>query len=515
MKENKNSKIKLLIIFSFLFAFILFSLAGFYLGRSFKSINIKVSMEDKLRNISNDNLYIKNNEKLQDNQNDLYRDAVTNMYNEYVNTLIKYDSVFDLLKESKAKFDPLELLGITYPINGLDSIYVYELSQNGWALENGLYPSSRIIGYQQNSINYYFKDFPYNDVNMANAMVLGNFKVIVEKEIHGKIEFLDFDYSKYKNFTNNVVTYKMLNSSKYPGGVGYIKIHSFSEYRAADQIKDAIKEIEKKFTDQEKAVLVIDLKSNPGGYVKVLMPTLSNFLPQPKENKPYVRYNTKNKVYNIEKIEPSDEFKWDLKNLKKYDIKIFVNKDTASLAEVFYQTMYYASNKKYEIIGSQTYGKYTTIGYVDSPYFTSRKLGFDTSQQLMEVLDNNSKYIDPRKGIDITPINGDINDLIHNSIFVYQKFKKDTYHDLIKAIQKTLNYDLNKNIEVSGYFGNETEQLLKEFQTKYIDKLKKLKNDNNYKPNGLYDFETYQLIYEKIKDYETDVLKNPYFYSVR
>ncbi len=236
-------------------------------------------------------------------------------------------------------------------------------------------------------------------------------------------------------------------------GIGYIKIVEFSE-KTANLFNQALKALE----NENITGLIIDVRDNPGGYLGSVVNILTNFM---TGNSPYLR---------IENVKESDQ---ELKNTyyyplrdtvkKSYDIKVLINENSASAAEVFAVAMHY--NGGYDLIGKTTYGK--SVYQVDYEMQTLKNYYLHITLGNWYGPDN---YSVKDQGIAPTKVvskNSYMN--LAQVILTDEKYELDVVSDDVKQIQlmlKCLGYD----VRTDGYFDVDTLLVLNnKFSKSYID----------------------------------------------
>ena len=122
--------------------------------------------------------------------------------------------------------------------------------------------------------------------------------------------------------------------------IGYIYVSIFAN-NTAEQFSKELTKLEKKDIDS----LIIDLRSNTGGYLQTATTMTSEFL------------DTSHPIYQIQKNDKTSKYYSRGKTTKKYKIIVLVNESSASAAEV----MTSALQEQYgaTVIGTKTYGKGT------------------------------------------------------------------------------------------------------------------------------------------------------------
>ncbi|MBQ3181249.1 MAG: S41 family peptidase, partial [Clostridia bacterium] len=135
-----------------------------------------------------------------------------------------------------------------------------------------------------------------------------------------------------RKITLNTISGKILN-----GNIAYIKISEFQHNSIAD-FSAALDDIKSK----DAKGLIIDLRSNPGGYADSVIKMTDMLLP--KGTIAYLEDNKGNKEY----------FESD-KNCLDIPMVVLVNEGTASAAELMAGSL--QAYEKAEIVGMKTYGK--------------------------------------------------------------------------------------------------------------------------------------------------------------
>ena len=122
--------------------------------------------------------------------------------------------------------------------------------------------------------------------------------------------------------------------------IGYIYVSIFAN-NTAEQFNEELAKLEKKNINS----LIIDLRSNTGGYLQTATTMTSEFL------------DASHPIYQIQKSDKTSKYYSRGKTTKKYNIVVLVNENSASAAEV----MTSALQEQYgaTIIGTKTYGKGT------------------------------------------------------------------------------------------------------------------------------------------------------------
>lgn len=123
--------------------------------------------------------------------------------------------------------------------------------------------------------------------------------------------------------------------------VGYVEITSFAK-DTAKEFKIALKDLEEQGMDS----LLIDVRNNPGGLLKVVDEILEELV---TKDKPYVQIEQRNgdRMMNFSSLEEK----------KSYPIGVLIDKGSASASEILAAALKEAGD--YPLIGTQTFGKGT------------------------------------------------------------------------------------------------------------------------------------------------------------
>ena len=153
--------------------------------------------------------------------------------------------------------------------------------------------------------------------------------------------------------------------------IGYIRITAFSS-NTYDQFEKALDSLEKKKIDS----LIIDVRSNPGGYLETAKKILSKFF-----NKKTVLYQIEDSKSNKKKIYSSS------REIRKYPIVLLGDESSASASEVII-SCFKDNYKDASFVGMKTFGKGTiqdsqslksgnTIKYTTDRWLTSKGKNID------------------------------------------------------------------------------------------------------------------------------------------
>ena len=204
-------------------------------------------------------------------------------------------------------------------------------------------------------INRVFHDTPAFNVGIRKGDIITK---VNDMDVSKKSSSFISNYIRYKldkKFTmevkrNNKTKKYMIKKEKidYPvvyiekyGETGYISLSAFSN-TSSKQFEDGMKDLEK----QKIKNLVIDLRSNTGGYLNTAYEISDLFLPRGKV------------VYQLQTKKDITKYKSKTTKKKNYDIVILLNAKSASASEVL--TLALKQNMKNVIVvGEKSYGKGT------------------------------------------------------------------------------------------------------------------------------------------------------------
>lgn len=245
---------------------------------------------------------------------------------------------------------------------------------------------------------------------------------------------------KKGEINSDIVKYKLI------GSIGYIKIESF-DTGASKKFKEALTTLE----SSNITGLIIDVRNNPGGSASEVSNILRNFLTG-KDAFLYLK---------SEKSSKTDVYRATDATKKTYDIKVLMNKNSASASEVFALVMNRVMN--YDLIGDNSFGKnvfqtdvevksmentylHVTLGNWFGP--NEEMITNDGITPTIKVMDN--KYV-------ASPIDNNTYEL-------------DMANDDVKNICYMLNTMYEQNLRVDGYFdSNLKDYLLVKYETDKLD----------------------------------------------
>ena len=159
-------------------------------------------------------------------------------------------------------------------------------------------------------------------------------KVILTIMREGEKDPLEF------TITRDIIKVKSIKHKMLEGHIGYIRLTQFQE-RSAEDMKDALDDLEK----QEMKSLILDLRNNPGGLLKVSVQVAELFV---KEGKLIVSVKGRDD-------EKEEYLSAATKAREDYPIVVLVNEGSASASEIVAGAL-----KDWErgvVLGTQTFGK--------------------------------------------------------------------------------------------------------------------------------------------------------------
>ena len=238
-------------------------------------------------------------------------------------------------KNLSSKF---EGIGASLYMNENDELEIISPISNSPAESAGLLPGDIIT--KANGIK--LKGLSIED---AIDLIKGPSGTQVQLEIERGSETLEFKITRAK------IDIPLVSAEVHSGNIGYIKIRSFG-FSVSDSFKKLYDEI-----DPETNNLIIDLRSNPGGYLNEAIKIADLFLPANKAIV-NVKYNDATEITQSE----------DDKSIQPGKIAILINKGSASASEILAAALKENLNNV-TIIGENSFGKGTVqelISYTDN-----------------------------------------------------------------------------------------------------------------------------------------------------
>ncbi|EQB37465.1 MULTISPECIES: S41 family peptidase [Virgibacillus] len=244
---------------------------------------------------------------------------------------------------------------------------------------------------------------------------------------------------------------------------GVLEITNFSE-RTADEFKNQLQELE----DNGIEGLVIDVRGNPGGLLNVVEDVLKEFVP---EDMPYLQVEDQNGK--------KTPYYSELTEKKEYPISVVIDEGSASASEILAVAM---KEMGYDVVGQTSFGKGTVQQAVPLGDESTIKLTF-------------YKWLSPEgnwiheKGVKPTIDVKQPDYYYTNPVQIEEPLTKDQTGDQVKNVQimlKGLGYDPSRT---DGYFNEQTEKAITQFQS-----------DNDLKATGEVNEQTSALIETQIVD---------------
>lgn len=172
------------------------------------------------------------------------------------------------------------------------------------------------------------------DLSEIVARIKGEAGTTVHLTIYreGETDYLEVDVERRK-IESPTVNYEM-----YDNGVGYIQITEFDEV-TTDQFKEALAVIK----GSDAKGLILDLRSNPGGSLPVVVDIARSILPKGLI------------VYTEDKYGERDEYTCDGKRELQIPMVVLINGNSASASEILAGAI--KDYDKGTLIGTTTFGK--------------------------------------------------------------------------------------------------------------------------------------------------------------
>ena len=267
------------------------------------------------------------------NDEDINTDAMMEgMYAGIVDSLGDPYSVYYTAEEWQELMQETE--GIYYGIGA----YLQLDIATGFAKINGVIPDTPAeeAGLRENDIIYMVDGEIVQGLELSEVVsrVKGEEGTKVHLTIYreGESDYLEIDVERRK-IESPTVNYEMFDN-----GVGYIQITEFDDV-TTDQFKDALAVIK----GSKAKGLILDLRSNPGGSLPVVVDIARSILPKGLI------------VYTEDKYGQRDEYTCDGRNELDIPLVVLINGNSASASEILAGAI-----KDYDkgiLIGTTTFGK--------------------------------------------------------------------------------------------------------------------------------------------------------------
>ena len=264
---------------------------------------------------------------------DIDEDAmIEGMYAGLVDSLGDPYSVYYTAEEWQQMMAETE--GIYYGIGA----YISMDTAAGFARISGIIANTPAeeAGLRENDIIYMVEEELTQGLELSEVVsrIKGDEGTIVHLTIYreGEPDYLEVDVTRRK-IESPTVSYEM-----YDNGVGYIQITEFDEV-TSDQFTDALAVIK----GAHAKGLILDLRSNPGGSLPVVVDIARSILPRGLI------------VYTEDKNGKRDEYNCDGKNELDIPLVVLINGNSASASEILAGAI--KDYGKGTLIGTTTFGK--------------------------------------------------------------------------------------------------------------------------------------------------------------
>lgn len=334
-----------------------------------------------------------------------------------------------------------------------------------------LYPTDEILGVvntKNNDEKLYFEQAQDITARIAVQMIRtqtdennGKVKLIVQSKDANDERIVEVE--RRKTYHRSV---EELNTADPKTAV--IRISEFKKDITGDAFVSLLDKLEKSKLTSNDSTLILDLRNNPGGELGALETIVGALLP--KSENPYAKLvNSKTKEEHI--IEGKLERK------KPYNIKVLVNQNSASAAEVLAACLKYGGG--YKLYGTETFGKniYQSYYVLQQATFSKPQITlsctqgfwhyFDHTQNKWQTLDKENNPFEVEKLPDENAYT--LND--KQDYFLDKDIKKDTVNPEAKAIQRYLSLRYaallktnSETLRTDGYIDETTIKYLKKFQ---------------------------------------------------
>jgi carboxyl-terminal processing protease len=385
-------------------------------------------------------------------------------------------------------------VGVGITIEQLDAkLRVLEVIYDGPAYQK-LYPNDMIVGIMQNSEKLYFDTLDPNILPTSYlAGSLAETKTLIVVDPEGAERLVDITYEEIPTPTASAQTIS--------SDIGYIRITEFTSYikdvseGTAKVFNDELNELESSILLDESDTLIIDLRNNPGGALTALHNENQSGL-IPGITQQLLFRDVERPLFSmINQANIKTDYFGGLSQPKPYDIKVLVNENSASAAEVLAAAL--SVNGGYDLYGNYTYGKDV---YQNTTLLTT----INTTSYYLTYTEGNWVY-DGEKKVGEYPL--DVN-LVEQSgfhaidfLFYEEELALDDVSISLVEFQQFLNayFELEgaSKIREDGYFDQLTEDYISMFQVgQSLSDTKKL------------DLETARLMHDLLKVYQNDLTED-------
>lgn len=285
------------------------------------------------------------------------RDVLTQIRDEYVDTVDTGDLVDDAIQHLLNKLDPhssyipaadrnvanedlrgnFEGIGIEFNIFN-DTIVVVTPLSGGPSEALGILSGDKIIAVDGKNVA---------GIGISTADVTRALKGPKGTEVKVKIA-RGSKQIEYTIIRDKIPQYSVDVSYMVSKETGYIKVNRFSA-TTFDEFQAAMKDLKEKGMTR----LVLDLQGNPGGYMNMAIDMADEFLP---EGRKIVSQKGKERKYNAEAIST------DRGDFESGDLIVLINEGSASASEILAGAL--QDNDRALLVGRRSFGK----GLVQSPF---------------------------------------------------------------------------------------------------------------------------------------------------
>lgn len=458
----KPNKIKILLV---LLSFILLIGSGvlfYFIGYGKKKVEPKSFIDDEVFKIV-DSLHF---EKISE---DKRKDMVFNAVSKYYKTLDSNSFILD------KEYNNLDELGV----NTLDidqGILITDVYKNSFAQKNNIYPGNVIKGYILDGVEVLYSNQKFTTSSLANLIKNKKSTLIMQRSQFEKNNRFDVTITYDENISTHLYLSNDLNITNY-NSTKYIKLNTFNE-DIVKKFKNDLTEFEKNANN--KSLLILDLRNNTSINIEPAIEIANMLLT--KNHLAYAKLFTNSAS--------SDLINGSLNIKKSYNIKVLINNQSQSASDLLAQVI--SINSDYEIIGNKQFLPTYYVSKVKSDILDNQGLDLYLTKGEIKYL-KDGKYIQPSN---ISTKVENVSDVVEMQNFsVYDTYKINTFNWSVKNIQEFLSQNYKK-IRTDGWIDQNMIDLIKQIQTDNIDKLKILKNNNTYTPDGIFDYETYKVIYD-------------------
>ncbi|AUD64833.1 hypothetical protein BK011_03770 [Tenericutes bacterium MZ-XQ] len=357
-----------------------------------------------------------------------------------------------------------------------------------------LYPNDMIVGVMQNNEKLYFDTLQPNILPTSFlAGSLGEVKTLIVIDPLGVERNVEITYEEILTPT--------AHGQEISDDIGYINIREFTSYikdvseGTAKVFNDTLNTLEENVLIDETDTLIIDLRNNPGGALTALhnenqsglIPGITQQLLIRDVERPLFSMINANGI--------KTDYLGGLQSPKAYDIKVLVNENSASAAEVLAAAL--SINGGYELYGHYTFGKDV---YQNTTLLTT----IDAISYYLTYTEGNWVY-DGDKKIGEVPLNVNLIDQkgFHAIPFLFfeEVLELDDVSLSLIEFQQFLNayFELEgaSKIREDGYFDQVTKDYILMFQ-----------QEQNITETAKLDLETARVMHDLLKVYQSDLAED-------